>query len=544
MAVSRWSTRSRLAMLAAPLAAVFPSAGDLTAESDSAADFAPLRPLDLSFCQSEVAELTGNEIARLNGVVLEASIADLSSLMESGDLTSYALTRYYLHRIQRYDRGQLNAVMEINPLALDVAASRDADRAAGHIAGRLHGIPVLLKDNIGTAPYLHTTVGAAALQMSASGRDAFLVNLLIEAGAVILGKTNLTEWANWMHYTPANGFSAVGGQVVSPYLDWLDPSGSSTGSAVAITAGFAPLAIGTETVGSIISPSGRSGVVGFKPSLGLISRDMVVPITEEIDSPGPMALTVADVALAMNVLAGSGDLGDARSADASSLIGADFTSGLNVEQLQGKRVGIVAIDPALTEADQIALYALDDDIAALTMAGAEVFFVYPDEFPAQDLDTLFASCMRLGVDAYLAMIDAEFASLAEITDFNRKHPEVVPYGQERLLDSVRSTLTGEETEALGEEIRQASRSWLDELFATSGADLLLSIDDLFSLQYCMAGCPAINVPRGVTSDGVPTGLTFIGPYLSDVQLLGAAYAFEQTARRRVPPPLVASILDA
>ncbi|MCC6945261.1 MAG: hypothetical protein IT335_11830 [Thermomicrobiales bacterium] len=507
--------------------------------------FQPMRALDFTFCKSELDHFTGNTIARLNGLVLEKSLAELTTMMDAGELTSHELTLYYLDRIQTHDAELLNAIIDLNPLALEDAAARDTERQEGNVRGPLHGIPVVLKDNIATGDYLRTTAGALALQDSTAHRDAFLVSRLIEGGAVILGKTNLSEWANWMHSTPANGFSAVGGQSVSPYWDWLDPSGSSTGSAVAVSAGFAPLAIGTETVGSIISPSSRNGVAGLKPSLGLISRDLVIPITAEVDSAGPIALTVSDIALAMNVLASGGDLNDPRSVEASRLIGADFTANLTTDQLDGKRVAIIAFDDSLSDEDNIAMYALEDEIAALESIGAEVIVFRPDPFPDLAYGDLCSCGMRVGVDAYLQATGAPFDSLQDIVTFNEENPAAIPYGQERLMEAAACTLDQDEVSALGEEIRAASAAWLDTLFDASEADVLVSIDEIFSLHYCMAGFPAISVPHGVTlGDGIPSGLTLIGRYLSDVELLGYAYAFEQTGRWRVPPPVVASILPA
>ncbi len=515
-----------------------------TAQEGEWPPFHALRLLDLSFCEEALSELTDDDIARLNGLVLEQPIVELTAAMDRGELTAYELTLYYLHRIRTYDLGQLNAVIELNQDALDLARTLDEERTNGTVRGPLHGIPVLLKDNISTDNYLHTTAGAVALQDAAAHRDAFLVTRLRQAGAIILGKANMTEWANWMHSTPANGYSALGGQVVSPYLDWLDPSGSSSGSAVAVSANLAPLAIGTETIGSIISPASRSGVVGFKPSLGLVSRDMLIPISTDFESAGPIGLTVSDVALAMTVLAASGDLGDPMTAEASPLIGADFSAQLTADRLQGARIGIVAFDPELSDTDQIDMYALWDEIAALEAAGAEVTIVRPEPFPLLDFETFFSCELGYDVNAYLANVDAGLETLAGITAYNEQHPWVIPYGQDRLYEATACTLSREETEALGADLRLAAREYLDALFTESRVDILLSIDDLFSLQYALAGYPAITLPHGTTGEGIPSGLTLIGRHLSDVELLGYAYAFEQTGAWRVPPPMVAAILPA
>lgn len=528
------------ALLALSIATSFPLSPS-SAQNDEPP--APMRPLDLSCCKEALQSLTGNEISRLYTLVLDQPVASLLASMESGELTAYDLTLFYLYRIATYDLDQLNSVIEINPYALALAKLLDFERADGTLRGPLHGIPVLLKDNISTADYLHTTAGAAVLQNVTADADAFLVTQLHNAGALILGKANMSEWANWMHYTPANGYSAVGGQVVNPYLDWLDPSGSSTGSAVAVSANFAPLAIGTETVGSIISPAARSGVVGFKPSLGLISRSDLIPITNELDAPGPIGLTVTDVALAMNALAAIADPTDPRSAEASDAIGADFTANLDPSALQGKTIGIIAFDPSLSDEEQPNLYDLWDEIEALETLGATVTIVRPAPFPDLDYGTLGSCDMHLGVDEWLAHSTADVATLEDIVAWNAAHPAAIPFGQERLADAASCSMTAADITVLGESVRSAARDYMAALFAETGVDVLLSIDELFALEYALAGYPAITVPHGTTSEGIPSGLTFVGPFLSDVELLGYAYAFEQTGDWRVPPPLVAAILS-
>jgi amidase len=524
------------AMLSAGLLAPAVSDG-LSAQDETWRPFYAMRPLDFSPFEEDLASLTDGDIARLDALILEKTIPQLGDAMESGELTSYDLTRYYLQRIRTYDLDQLNAIVDLNPDALEVARHRDEERGKGLTRGRLHGIPVLLKDNITTESYLHTSAGAAALVNSQADRDAFLVSELRKDGAIILAKTNMTEWANWMHYAIANGYSAVGGQIVSPYAEWIDPSGSSSGSTVAITSNFAPLAMGTETIGSIISPSGRSGVVGFKPSLGLISRDLLIPITDEIDTAGPIARNVTDVATAMNVLAGVEDSGDPLAAGAHDLIGADFTAGLSPDALQGIRVGILAADPGESDDYQLDYYALWEEVAAFEAAGAEVVIVRPGAFPEPDWGTLFSCDLREEVNEYLPAVHAEFTSLAEIAEYNEENPGLIPYGQERFYEAEECLLTTEEIAALGESTRATAAAYMDTLFAEHDVDMLVTIDDIFSLQYALAGFPAVSVPRGLSYDGVPSGLTMISPYLTDVWLLGYAYAFEQSGAWRVPPQL-------
>ena len=509
------------------------------AQDDSAPFFA-MRPVDFSAFDAEIDAMDPARVAELDDLVLEASVADLGASMDAGEFTSYELTLFYLYRIRAFDVDQYNAIVDLNPGALEIAAVRDTERAAGQIRSPLHGIPIVLKDNIATDDYLYTTAGAMALAYELAGRDAFLVNQLREAGAIILAKVNMTEWANWMHYPIANGYSAVGGQVVSPYSPWLDPSGSSTGAAVAVTENFSPLAIGTETVGSIVSPSSRASVVGFKPSLGVISQDLIIPITDAFDTAGPIGRSVADVATVMDVLAANMDPLNVQSDATQSLLGLSFTNGLTDTALSGVTVGLLAVDPAESDEYQIDYYDLWDEIAALEDAGATIVIVRAPYFPEFDWGTLFSCDIAEGVDAYLQATGANFQSLAEIRMFNEENPGYIPYGQERFYEAAACTLTPDDTAALAEQIRTESDAWMTSLFATFGIDTLISIDEWFSLQYSFAGWPAITVPRGMTGDS-PTGLTFVAPFLADRELLGYAYAFEQRTESRVPPT---DILDS
>ncbi len=500
--------------------------------------FFGMREIDFSAYEIAFSSLTEDDVVRMEGLVLEKSISELGAAMHEGTLTSYELTLFFLHRIQLYDIDQINSIVDLNPGALDIARSLDEERAEGTVRGPLHGIPVVLKDNISTSSYLYTSAGAAALAYALADRDAFLVEQLRNAGAIILAKTNMTEWANWMHYTPANGFSAVGGQTISPYADWLDPSGSSTGAVVAVTDNFAALAIGTETIGSIISPASRASVVGFKPSLGLISRDMVIPITDEFDTPGPIGKSVEDVAIAMTVLASSLDATDVLSAAASSLTTLDFSEFLSPESLQGKRIGLVATDPLQTDEYQIDMYALWQDVALFESLGAEVVIIRPPEFPEYDWGILFSCDLREEVDKYLRKTRSDFSSLAEITQFNEENPGYIPYGQERFYEAAACPLSSEEITILGQQQRAAAAEYMAAVFADNAVDLLLTIDDMFALQYALGGNPAISVPRGLSDSGVPMGITLVAPYLMDRELLGYAFAFEQELPQRVPPALV------
>jgi amidase len=307
-------------------------------------DLTPRRPLDFRPFARTLAQMTAERRCWLDAFIFEATTFELQSDLDAGRYSSVDLVAYYVDRIRRFDAVHLRSVIEINPEALDIAARCDVERAMGRALGPLHGIPILLKDNIGTGDLLHTTAGAAALSSARCDRDAHLVKGLRDAGAIILGKTNLSEWAYWMSYVAPSGFSAVGGQVVCPYGEGIDPFGSSTGSAVAATMNLAAVTVGTETMGSIVSPAARASVVGMRPTLGLVSQDRVVPISDECDTAGPIGRTVTDVAAVLTAMIASPDPRDRHAARAEGMHGTDFLEALDQEGLRGKRVGIFGVE--------------------------------------------------------------------------------------------------------------------------------------------------------------------------------------------------------
>src|SRR6266581_1343062 len=266
---------------------------------------------------------------------------ELQSAMQDGRLTSARLTDRFLQRVEAYDRSgpRLNAVLEVNPQAREIAEALDRERASGGIRGPLHGIPLFLKDNIATAERLHTSAGSLALKDCIAPCDAFLVARLREAGAVLLGKTNMTEWANFMTTGMPAGYSSRGGQVINPYGTDLGPGGSSSGSAVAVAAGFCTVAVGTETSGSILAPANQNAVVGIKPTVGLVSRSGIIPIAASQDTAGPLARTVADAAALLGVLAGA-DPGDRATRASRAHARPDYTASLDPRGLEGARVGV------------------------------------------------------------------------------------------------------------------------------------------------------------------------------------------------------------
>lgn len=497
------------------------------------------RQLDFTPYSAALADLGQPRLRELSLILPEATVASLNGLMEHHLLTATELCLWYVDRIQRYDANALRSVLELNPDLLTIAATLDRERQEGRIRGRLHGIPVLLKDTIGTGDRLHTTAGAAALADARSDRDAALVRALRDNGAIILGKANMSEWSYWMAASAPSGYSALGGQTTSPY--GIDPWGSSTGSAIAATANFAALTVGCETAGSIIAPSCRSGIVGMYPTPGLVSRDRVIPLCEYLDSLGPMCRTVRDAAELLTVLATPNDEHDLAGKDAWPLRGLDFTARLDRDALRGKKLGFIPT-PETSGAGlaQVAnTYALGPAIEALQDAGATVVTVQvPGNTAPGFIDPAVNWSFRRSLNAYLTETAAPMHSLREVIAFNAKDPgRFARYGQERLYWTDASRLSAENAASTHKQLQRDARRWLDTPMRDLGLDALVSIDNVHSLLYPLAGYPAITVPAGVVPGGAPHGITFIGAYHMDAEVLAMAYAFEQASRLRVMPTL-------
>ncbi|MGL4649843.1 MAG: amidase family protein, partial [Caldilineaceae bacterium] len=309
-------------------------------------DYTAKRPLDLSAFEAALAEFTPERAAELDTLLAGRDIIGVQELLYDGATTSVELVTYYVDRIQRYDIGRLNSVLELNPQALAEAAEADAKRDQDVGLTDMLGLPVLLKDNIATAG-MHTTAGAYALKDWMPERDAFLVQRLREDGAIILGKTNLSEWANYMDRCMPSGFSALGGQTRNPYGPY-ETYGSSSGSGAAAGAKFATVTVGSETSGSLIQPARVHSVVALRPSLGLISRDYVVPLAPALDTPGPMGRSVTDIVLLLNTIAGV-DANDPKTADAAALDGIDFGTYLSRDEARKVRVGVVGVDSLIAQ---------------------------------------------------------------------------------------------------------------------------------------------------------------------------------------------------
>lgn len=500
--------------------------------------------------------------ARAEVSIAEASIADLQAEMSAGRLTSASLTAAYLQRIAELDQAgpRLNSVIELNPDAAAIAAERDAERRAGTLRGPLHGIPVLVKDNLDTADRMQTTAGSLALLGQKVPRDAHVVALLREAGAVILGKTNLSEWANYRGSNSSSGWSSRGGQTRNPHALDRTPSGSSSGSGVAVAAGLCVVAIGTETNGSIVSPASASGIVGFKPTVGLVSRSGIVPIAASQDTAGPMTRTVADAALVLAAIAGRDERDAATHAIPAEVLAA-LQAPLPAGALRGARIGVVRGPfglPARLDAEW------DKIVAALRAAGAEVEgnvkIASLGKFGSATSDLLSFE-FKHDLNAYLAEPGrvAPVRTLDDVIAFNQAHAaEVMPFfGQERMTDAQgRGPLTGQDyLDARAACLRLARTEGLDAALDGGNFDALVMftrgpaalIDHVLgegsagssSTLAAVAGYPSVTVPA-TQMFGLPVGLSFVGRAWSDARLLALAADFEAHTKARLTPRFLPS----
>lgn len=491
----------------------------------------------------------------------ESTIADLQRRLTGGQDTSRSLVDKYLARIEALDhRGPgLASVIEINPDARSDAERLDAERKAGKLRGPLHGIPILIKDNIATSDRMQTTAGSLALAGQPAGKDAFIVGRLREAGVVLLGKTNLSEWANFRDRHSTSGWSGRGGQTKNPYALDRSPSGSSSGSGTAIAANLAAAAIGTETDGSIVSPSSVAALVGIKPTHGLLSRTGIVPISPSQDTPGPMARTVADAALLLGAMVGS-DPEDTSTAESATHGLRDYSASLDASGLNGARIGVVRtkLFGYSGPADRLADAAIED----LKKQGAIV--VDPANIPTLgkfEDDELAVLTTEFGpaLKQYFSWVGpgAKVHSLDEVIAFNTSHSaeELPHFGQDLMTASAKSGSPGSPAHQrrLARYRRAAGPDGIDAVMKRLNLDALIAptggpawhIDlvngDRFpgdeaapSSVTSVAGYPQITVPMGMVR-GLPVGLSFFGRAWSEPVLIKLAYAYEQATRHRKPP---------
>ena len=481
----------------------------------------------------------------------------------AGRLTSRALTEHYLMRIRTLDADgpRVNSVIEVNPDALARADAADAERRVGRAMGPLHGMPVLLKDNIDTADRMSTSAGSLALAEHRARRDAGVVQRLRAAGVVVLGKTNLSEWANFRSTRSSSGWSGRGGQTKNPHVLDRSPCGSSSGSGAAVAADFCMVAVGTETDGSVVCPSSLNGVVGLKPTVGLVSRSGIIPISASQDTAGPMARTVRDAALLLNGMVGRDTL-DAATRNVPASITTDFTRTLDVDGLRGLRIGVArnyfGFDPRVDALMEDAIRLMRDR-GAVIVENANV--PNADKYGTEELEVLLHE-FKSGVNAYLSNLPASIPvhSLAELILWNEKNDdrELQWFGQETFTQAQkRGALSSAAYKRAREKcVRLSRREGIDAVIKRTRCDLLIgptggpawTIDlvtgDHFgggvSTAPAVAGYPHLTVPAGRVA-GLPIGISFFGAAWSEAQLFRAGYAFEQASAHRVRPAFAQTV---
>lgn len=474
----------------------------------------------------------------------EATISGIQSRISSGELSAEKITDLYLQRIEEIDRRGplLNSVIEVNPDAAAIARALDEELRTSGPRGPLHGIPVLLKDNIDTNDRMHTTAGSLALVKASTPPDAPLVSRLRAAGAIILGKTNLSEWANFRSTHSTSGWSGRGGQTKNPYALDRNPCGSSSGSGVAVSANLTMLAVGTETDGSVVCPSSMNGLVGIKPTLGLISQSGIIPVAHSQDTAGPMARTVRDAAILLGVLAGNAPRPT------------DYSKFLHPDGLRGARIGVARqyfdIGPTVTA-------TLEHCIEIMKNAGAEI--VDPADLPHYEAwreseMTVLLYEFKADLNRYLAARGGQVNSLADCIAFNREHRDrEMPFFEQELMEQAQEKGTLEKKEyrkALSESKRLTRNEGIDLLFSKHKLDAIVGptsgpafLIDLVRGDRIGSGCasppavsgyPHVTVPAGLKF-GLPFGISFFGMPNTEATLLRLAYAFEQLRRARQPP---------
>lgn len=483
--------------------------------------------------------------------------------ISTGRWTSRSIVATYLDAIAQFDRRgpTINSVLEINPDALAIAEALDEERRTRGLRGPLHGIPILVKDNIGTADRMHTSAGSLALAESIAPRDAFVVERLRAAGAVILGKANMSEWANARGSNSIGGWSGRGRLTRNPYALDRSPGGSSSGTAAAVSANLVAAAVGTETMGSIVSPSAMCGIVGLKPTVGLVSRAGIIPVSYTQDTAGPMCRTVRDAAILLGVLAGT-DPRDPYTAEANARRVPDYTSNLDPDGLRGARIGVARnLFGTSLLADRVIQRALD----VLRAAGAVL--VDPANIDSASAIWSFDSEalsfeLKASLNEYLASLgpDSPVRSLADVIAFNLRHSdrELLWFGQETFeYAQSRGPLTSPEYQDALRMVRHLARTaGIDRTIATHRldaivaptqspawlTDVLLGDNSILGsfVAPAAAGYPSITVPAGDVA-GLPVGILFIGPAWSEPTLLRLAYAFEQHSRARRTPAFLPSV---
>lgn len=491
----------------------------------------------------------------------EWTVAQLREAMESGKYTSRQICELYLKRIKEKDQSEngLNSVIETNPEALAIADQLDNERAEGKVRGPLHGIPVMIKDNIDTGDKMMTTAGSMALAGSSAPDDAFIVKQLRDAGAVLLGKTNLSEWANFRSFRSSSGWSGRGRQTRNPYALDRNPCGSSSGSGSAVSGNMCAITIGTETNGSIVCPSSANGVVGIKPTVGLWSRDGIIPISETQDTAGPMARTVADAVGLLGACVGV-DEADKRTTESEGNSHKDYTQFLDENGLLGKRIGVLSgtlgYHERVDEIMENAFKAMEEKGATLVQ---DIKLYEDNAYGNSGLELLLYE-FKDGLNKYLASLpDAKVKSLADVIQFNKDNADVeMPYFPQGILERAenKGPLTDSEYQEHLRVVTEVSRNGIDNALKENNLDAIIGVTggpawpidvingDHFgtgsSTPAARSGYPNITVPAGYVH-GLPVGMSIFGGKYQEPKLISIAYAFEQATKVRKAPKLLPTL---
>ncbi len=487
--------------------------------------------------------------------LVEMTVNDLQKGYREGKFTIRDVVEDYLKRIESIDKNgpELNSVICVNPDAIKIAEELDKEMLEGKIRGPLHGIPVILKDNIDTRDSMPTTAGATVLRNSYVKKDSWVAKKLREAGAVIIAKSNLSEWANFRANLSSSGWSGVGGQTKNPYITDRNPCGSSSGSGVAVSASLCAIAIGTETNGSIVCPSNNNGIVGLKPTVGLISRSGIIPISFTQDTPGPMGRCVEDVAIMLGMLTGI-DSADSKTFASEGKFLKDYTKHLKKNGLKGKRIGLITnVSGFHFKVDSL----MNAAVLFMKSAGAEVVeisYPIPREINTASFQVLLYE-FKDGLNKYLATLDSSVhvKSLAELIEYNKKDSVELRYFDQQLLIMAQEKgdinspeyikLLGEMLKGMREEgvDKVMDQNRLDALIAPTGAPAwktdLINGDNFLgssSSYAAISGYPAITVPMGFI-DKMPVGISFFGRAWSEPMLIEIAYSYEQGTKHRKSP---------
>lgn len=490
------------------------------------------------------------------------SIVELQKLMASGEITSEALVKAYLEQIDSLDKSgpRLNSVIELNPDAIEIAKRLDEERQTKGVRGSMHGIPILLKDNIDTADKMLTTAGSLALvDAPIPKQDAFIVQQLRAAGAVILGKTNLSEWANFRSSRSASGWSSRGGQTKNPYSLDRSPCGSSSGSGVAVSANLCSVAVGTETDGSVVCPSSVNGIVGIKPTVGLLSRSGIIPISHTQDTAGPMARSVSDAAILYEAMLGLDNSDKTSEIIYKNDFQDNFSSQLNADALQGKRIGFAK---NVFVPHELVNKRMKDVRQCLEASGAIIIDIdikLPSEASQAEYQVLLYE-FKDSLSAYLQERGGSLNSLADVIGYNEKHADnIMPYfAQEQMLAAQEKTaLTDKAYHQALNDSHLVAQKLIDDTLVENNLDAIVAptggpawtVDRVCGDRYlgsssslaAVSGYPSITVPAGHVH-GLPIGVSFIGTACTDAALIGYAYAFEQVSLFRKAPEFITSIV--